>query len=140
MLIHQYMAYSFYNLNELDSARVHFLTLLSLDNTTELDPISTSPKIIDFFDGIQQEFKQLGKNARLVPVKEYIFVKDARPAAAWRSLILPGWGQYYKNQHRRGLCGRAHLNCHRLVGRKEVQGPVFKRTESCQHSRSLRQV
>ncbi len=36
-----------------------------------------------------------------MPVKKYIFVEDRRPSAAWRSAVLPGWGQYYKNQKTR---------------------------------------
>ena len=101
LVIHRYMAYSYFNLSQPDSARAHFLTLLSLDDKIQLDPIRTSPKIIDFFKEVRKEYNQIKKSKRLVPVKEYLFIEDPRPSAAWRSAVLPGWGQYYKNQHRR---------------------------------------
>ncbi|HGY55942.1 MAG TPA: hypothetical protein ENK44_09585 [Caldithrix abyssi] len=101
IVIHQYMAYSFFNLSQPDSARAHFLTLLTLDNRVQLDPIRTSPKIIDFFEQVRRDFKQLKQEEQIVPVKEYVFMEDLRPAAAWRSALLPGWGQYYKNQNSR---------------------------------------
>ncbi len=102
ILIHQYMAFSFFNLGERDSARVHFLTLLSLQPDLKLDPVSTSPKIIEFFEAVRQEYQQLAQEKRLVPIKQYIFLKDRRPDAAWRSALLPGWGQFYKRQKKRG--------------------------------------
>ncbi len=102
ILVHKYMAFSFFNLGERDSARVHFLTLLSLSPDLKLDPVSTSPKIIEFFEAVRQEFQQLSRENRLVPVKEYIFLEDRRPGAAWRSALLPGWGQFYKQQKKRG--------------------------------------
>ncbi len=98
IIIHQYMAYSFFNLNKLDSARVHFLTLLSLNRNIKLDPIRTSPKIIDFFQRVRQDFNHMEREERLIPVREYVFEKDPRPSAAWRSVLLPGWGQYFKKQ------------------------------------------
>ena len=47
--IHQYLAYSFYNIGKIDSARVHFLSLLSINSEMDLNPLDTSPKIIEFF-------------------------------------------------------------------------------------------
>ncbi len=97
-LIHRYMAYSFFNLSERDSARAHFLTLLSINPQTELDIVRTSPKIIAFFEQVRKEYEQLKSENKIIAVKQYVFVDDKRPGAAWRSALFPGWGQYYKNQ------------------------------------------
>lgn len=99
--IHQYMALSFYTLGEIDSARSHFLTLLSIDPAFELDPIKVSPKIITFFNQLKEETRsQPAENA--VGYTKYIFMEDLRPGATFRSIILPGWGQAYKHQKTRG--------------------------------------
>lgn len=99
--IHQYVALSFYNLGKIDSARSHFLSLLSIDPAFELDPIKVSPKIISFFDDLKKEIgSQPAEEA--VGYTKYIFVEDLRPGATFRSIILPGWGQLYKHQKMRG--------------------------------------
>ena len=101
LTIHQYMALSFYNLGKIDSARTHFLSLLSIDPAFELDPIKVSPKIIAFFNQLKQEIPSHAEDRDIAHTK-YIFVEDLRPGAAFRSIILPGWGQIYKHQKMRG--------------------------------------
>ena len=96
--IHQYMAFSYYNIGSSDSARVHFLALLSINPEYELDPLTTSPKIIDFFTQTKTDFQDIDARQNILPYPKYIFIEDPRPSAAWRSAILPGWGQYYKMQ------------------------------------------
>ena len=49
LTIHRYMALSYFSLGQMDSARVHFFSVLSIDTKFSLDPIDTSPKIINFF-------------------------------------------------------------------------------------------
>ncbi len=102
-LVHQYLGFAHFNLGNLDSARVHFLSLLSLQPDIRFDPAETSPKIITFFD-------QLRVESLAVPAKEspfaftrYVLVPDLRAGAAWRSAILPGWGQLHKGQKMRAL-------------------------------------
>lgn len=99
--LHQYMGFSFFNIGKQDSAKVHFWALLSLDPEYQLDPIQTSPKIISFFNSIKDESKYfLEPDKHLVHLK-YVLVEDPRPSAAWRSALLPGWGQYYKKQEQK---------------------------------------
>jgi len=100
--IHQYMAYSFFNIGEIDSARFHFLALLTVNPQIELDPVNTSPKIIEFYNQTKANSLELNDNQKILSYPKYIFINDKRPDAAWRSAILPGWGQYYKGQHTRG--------------------------------------
>lgn len=102
IILHQYIGLSFYNLDKADSAKVHFLTLLSINPDYQLDPIQTSPKIIDFFNKIKFYYQQMNKDEKQLSYCKYIFIEDPRPSAVWRSAILPGWGQYYKKQERKG--------------------------------------
>ncbi len=101
-LIHEYMAISFFTIGETDSAHKHFYTLLTMDHDHTLDPIRTSPKILDFYTEIKTEFNLMYSQNRLQYVDRYMFIEDLRPAAAWRSALLPGWGQIYKHQPVKG--------------------------------------
>ncbi len=102
-MIHEYMAIAFFNIGETDSSYRHFTTLLVMDHEHALDPIRTSPKILDFYSDIKDEFNRLNNQKRLEYVNRYIFVEDLRPGAAWRSALLPGWGQFYKDQQEKGF-------------------------------------
>jgi hypothetical protein len=99
--IHQFMALSFYNMGNIDSARVHFLSLLSIQPDFELDPVSVSPKIISFFEQLKNE-TQNSKAGQAIGYTKYVFLEDLRPGATLRSALLPGLGQIYKHQKKRG--------------------------------------
>ena len=101
--LHQYMALSFYNLGETDSSRVHFLSMLSLRPETEVDHGEISPKIIEFFDQLKKEYSILAEKPGQPTFSKYIIEKDLRPASAWRSALVPGWGQFHKNQKAKGI-------------------------------------
>ena len=101
--IHKYLALAYYNTGHQDSSRAHFYTLLSLSPDFELDPVQTSPKILDFFQAIKSAFSSDQQQKTAVPYTEYVFLSDARPQAGLRSLVIPGWGQYFKSQKKRGL-------------------------------------
>ncbi|NOX90191.1 MAG: hypothetical protein GXO77_14320 [Calditrichaeota bacterium] len=98
ILIHQFAGYSFFNLGQPDSAKKYFLTILTIDPDYQFDPVNTSPKIIKFFNRIKQNYRNQTLNAAPIPYTRYVFLEDLRPGASWRSAVLPGWGQYYKNQ------------------------------------------
>ncbi len=102
ILIHQFTAYAFFNLAQTDSARKHFVDILIMDPQYQLDPVTTSPKIIRFFNDLKKEMKQK-KLSFKVAYTRYVFVPDLRPGAAWRSALLPGWGQYFKGQKKKAL-------------------------------------
>lgn len=79
---------------------VHFLAALQLNPNQKLDTIFFSP-------ALQQHFESM--RARL-PASEaaghvetrYVMVSDPRLTAAWKSLVLPGWGQRFKGENARG--------------------------------------
>ncbi len=89
-----------FNQNHLRTARAHFESLLSLDSQYELDPLYASPKVRQFFRRIKNR-AQSESPPPTTPVR-YIRVFDPRPGAAWRSLILPGWGHLYRGEKRLG--------------------------------------
>ncbi|RMF56424.1 MAG: hypothetical protein D6748_13560 [Calditrichaeota bacterium] len=103
VIVHRYMALSFYNVGEQDSARSHFLSLLSLNPDEELDPVFISPKIIEFFNKIKEEYLAQQATPTGKPFTRYVLVDDPRPGAGWRSALIPGWGQFYKHQPRKGI-------------------------------------
>lgn len=100
--LHEYMALAYYNIGAADSSRTHFLSLLSLRPDYELDPVEVSPKIIAFFNEIKANFSQEAPAVRSGHTR-YVFVNDLRAGATWRSALLPGWGQFHKNQRTRGI-------------------------------------
>lgn len=115
--IHQYLAFAYFTIGKSDSARLHFLSLLSISPQTELDPLETSPKIIDFFNQAKSDFEEINDQKRYIAYPEYVFIEDKRPAAAWRSAVLPGWGQYYKGQSTRAyILGGAFLTSAVVLG------------------------
>lgn len=83
-------------------ARQHFELALSIDPRMELDSLSVSPKIIRFFEGVRSEFRRGGDADQKLHYR-YLLLPDRRPAAALRSLILPGLGQFYKGHTKRGI-------------------------------------
>jgi hypothetical protein len=125
--IHQYVAFSFYNVGNTDSARVHFLSLLTINPDKELNTLDTSPKIIEFFNQIKANLEEIHTTSNIVAYSKYIFIEDKRPDAAWRSAILPGWGQYYKGQHSRAyILGGTFLTSAIILGVSIINENKYK--------------
>ncbi len=103
VFLHHYLALAHFNLNQEDSARMHFLNLLSLRPNFELDPVETSPKIIEFFRKVKKEANILLNNPGAAKFTRYVLVEDPRTRALWRSAVIPGWGQFYKGQKRKAV-------------------------------------
>ncbi|NOX38411.1 MAG: hypothetical protein GXO78_12835 [Calditrichaeota bacterium] len=118
--IHEFMGLAHFSLGNLDSARSHFVSELELDPTRQLDPVRVSPKIIEFFEQLRQELHQSSAQTTFVPYTRYVFIKDRRPGAAWRSAVLPGWGQWYKHQK-----GRAKIIGGVFLGSTVFTGVAF---------------
>ncbi len=102
-LLQQYVAFSYFNIGKVDSARTHFLSLLSLKPKIRFDPAETSPKIIEYFEQLRKDYSALTPNNQQPVFTKYVISADLRPHAAWRSAVLPGWGQFYKGQKTRGI-------------------------------------
>jgi tetratricopeptide (TPR) repeat protein len=81
-----------------DFALKQFFEVLKLVPSRQLDPLTTSPKIIEVFDEARREYVEW----MMRPPADRIPQAELCMAASWRSLVLPGWGQFYKGQKVRG--------------------------------------
>ena len=84
-------------------ARQQFADALALDPTLRLDPLLVSPKTVEAFEAVRREAE-----ARRLPAAQdppparYVLVRDPRPGAALRSMVVPGWGQFHKRERAKG--------------------------------------
>jgi hypothetical protein len=101
--VHKYLGVIYFSIGASDSSRSHFLSYINLKPGGTLDPINFSPKIIEFFENIRDSNQSEYGKVKSEPFTQYVFIEDRRPGAAWRSALLPGWGQMYKNQRSRGI-------------------------------------
>ncbi len=92
-----------YAQNSQAEARSQFEAALSLSPELELDPALVSPKIMVFFNELKTALTQNRQSTQGEAQVRYILLEDPRPAAAMRSLALPGWGQMYKGERRKGV-------------------------------------
>jgi hypothetical protein len=99
--IYQLQALSYFHLGDTSASRGAFASMLSLNNDIELDPVKVSPKIIEFYNRVKSEYQKSEESDAVVETR-YIQLEDPRPAAGWRSLVLPGWGQIYKDEQTKG--------------------------------------
>jgi len=96
--IYKFRGFAFFHIGNEIEARSSFLTALSISPNLELNEITVSPKIIDFINNLKDQNQELVKNDNVSIEKQYILLDDPRPDSAIRSLVLPGWGQYYKGE------------------------------------------
>ncbi len=100
--IHLYGGSAHYARGDLDAAREHFAAMLSIKPNPEIDAVDFSPKIIEFIEQIRRQTANSERTASAQQPR-YILLPDKRPGAAWRSLILPGWGQRYKGEKQKSV-------------------------------------
>ena len=86
-----------------EEARTQFLSALQLDASARPSELDTSPKTLAFFEDARRSFEE--SLAVQQPASEitYVRVADVRPAAAMRSMVVPGWGQFYRGDTNKGL-------------------------------------
>ncbi len=87
--------------NEPIEARRQFELALSLRPALTLDPVLVSPKTLQFFEEVKAEMEAPEAGPGTIEVR-YVVLPDDRPAAALRSLVAPGWGQFYKGDEGKG--------------------------------------
>lgn len=86
--------------NETAAIDAHFRAALQLARDHRLDPIFFSPALQNRFEQIRSQMPTTEAPVRVET--RYVMLPDRRVPAAWRSLVLPGWGQRYKNQKTKG--------------------------------------
>jgi len=99
--IHLYQGSALYTQGRVDSARAHFAAMLSINPNVEIDAENFSPKIIALVNDMRPQFSTPQPATPTQQIR-YIILPDQRPDAAWRSLVLPGWGQRFKGQKTKG--------------------------------------
>lgn len=87
------IAFSYVALHLNLDARREFERILELNPDFELDPVSTSPKILSVYEGVKAKMRQLEKSV--------ITPYDNRKAALY-SALFPGLGQIYKGEKKKG--------------------------------------
>lgn len=102
---HKILGVIAYQDGKVSEANAQFEQALSIDRTAALDSIYVSPKIIQFFDELKLRYNSNKESAELDKAIHYRYLvqPDPRPAATLRSLVLPGWGQLYKNDKTKGI-------------------------------------
>lgn len=99
-----------YSQQKIDAAMIDFLELLRMDPTYQLNPSTTSPKIVQFFQEIKSHSDQAAPSERIVikhdTLRIPVYDKTWRPAVT-RSLLWPGWGQSYQGATAKGAVLRS---------------------------------
>lgn len=76
-------------------ALAEFRRVVAINPAFELDPVLTSPKVLTVFGQAKREYvDQVMSQPEAYRLPE----ADAKLSASWRSAVLPGWGQAYKQQ------------------------------------------
>jgi hypothetical protein len=119
---------SHYSLGDERTSRACFIEILRIDNRQQLDSEKTSPKIVDLFNQVKNEYllsvsdNQPGEEEILdstIQQKVNIFkIENERfKSSIWKSLLLPGWGQINNGDLTNGiiLSTAAVLNVSSLI-------------------------
>ncbi len=101
--LHKYVGLSRYNIGDSTGARAHFFSVLTLNPDAQLTLSEVSPKIIKFFDKTKTSMSGWLRKKEVPAQQRYVLQRDIRPSAAWRSALIPGWGQFHKQQKTRGV-------------------------------------
>jgi len=88
----------------LQEAQFQFDQALSIDQHVQLDSVYASIKTIHFFNDLKSKFISRPADNKVEQNIQYRYLiqPDLRPGATLRSMILPGWGQLYKNDKKKG--------------------------------------
>lgn len=112
--IYRMKGVSQFSLQGKGKAQKSFIELLKIDSTYSLDSSTTSPKIIDFFNTIKIDFDQVLEKRRQLGLGKTDTVYISKPVSGLegpenlkqsiiRSAILPGWGQFYNGDKKKGI-------------------------------------
>jgi hypothetical protein len=82
-----------------DFAYREFSQVIAINPAYDLDPVTTSPKIMEVFRKAKTDYMDMVMSQ---PAVYRMPQADVRLAASARSLVLPGWGQFYKEQRIKG--------------------------------------
>jgi len=98
--IHALRALIAFERNERATADAHFKSALQLAPDLQLDPIFFSPAMQSRFEQLRARLPKIETPTRVET--RYVMLPDPRLQAAWKSLVLPGWGQRSKGHNGKG--------------------------------------
>lgn len=102
-----HLAFAYIAIGNSEEAKGAFRSALDLRPNLSLDPIYVSPKIIAIFNEVKTEKEREQEDIGIQPRESELISNVARMnmkrGGAWRSLILPGWGQRYKGHKRKAI-------------------------------------
>ena len=99
--IHIYRGSALYAMGKPGEAKAEFASALSLSPSLQLDPVYFSPKLIQLLEEARREVGSRSRADQPERARYYVLISDPRPAAAWRSFFVPGWGQKFKGERRK---------------------------------------
>ena len=76
---------------------------VQLNPSLELDPLDTPPRLYEAFEEIKKGYADNAAEINSPQDVRYLLVYDPRANAALRSMVVPGWGQLYKGEKRKGI-------------------------------------
>lgn len=105
-------AISFYSLGNIKSSLSAFVKILGIDPNFQLNPQTTSPKIIELFEEIRATFRQdsetpqqpgdFKKPESTIGKENSPNPKDNFNSAVLKSILLPGWGHLSRGSTTKG--------------------------------------
>jgi len=101
------VAFSHVALGEITDAKNEFTAILKLDSTVILDPALVSPKIVEVFNEVKEEFDadQPVNNGTLTTIVDTALISPlSLRKAALLSIGFPGAGQLYAGESLKGWC------------------------------------
>jgi hypothetical protein len=96
---HALLGFVYVARDQTDFAYREFYKAVAINPAYDLDPVMISPKILEVFRRAKTDYMDMLMEQ---PAIYRLPQADVRMAASARSLILPGWGQYYKQQRIKG--------------------------------------
>lgn len=97
----KWIAFSLIAQGKSSAAKDRFIALLKIDESFELDPVLTSPKILSVFNDAKVRFVLQKKNS--AADSTFIMSRIQQPpAVTYRAVMFPGWEQLYQGRETEG--------------------------------------
>jgi hypothetical protein len=82
-----------------NTAAEHFIQILSMDQSFDLDPVLTSPKILEVF---QQAKKKFFETQHIGREQQAPVILNELPMISYRAVLFPGWEQLHQGRKTKG--------------------------------------
>jgi TM2 domain-containing membrane protein YozV len=108
--IYRLKATAQFSLSDIEGAKATFINIFELDTNYTLDSSNTSPKIINYFNGLKHNYLiELSRQKQNLKIKtDTVFIQEGNSylslkQAVIRSMIFPGLGHFYLGQNIKGI-------------------------------------